>query len=130
MTHYHTGFPSGSEGKEPACTVGDPHLIPGLGRSPREGNGNPLQYSCLKNPMHSGAWQATIHGVTKSRTWMSNFTFIIIHPGMWKECWSISWETLVLISGQIIFDCTTSLNLNLPSDEEFGWGNPKVSMRG
>ena len=68
MTHYHTGFPSGSEGKEPACNVGDPRSIPGLGRSPREGNGNPLQYSCLKNPMDSGAWQATIHGVTKSRT--------------------------------------------------------------
>ena len=131
MTHYHTGFPSGSEGKEPACNVGYPRSIPGLGRSPREGNGNPLQYSCLKNPMDSGAWQATIHGVTKSRTWMNNFTFIIIHPGRWKECWIISWETLVLISGQIIFDCTTSLKLNLPSDEvksldeatqKFPWG--------
>ena len=47
-------------------------LIPGLGRSPREGNGNPLHYSCLENPMDRGAWQASIHGVTKSQTWLSN----------------------------------------------------------
>ena len=131
MTHYYTGFPSGSESKEPACNVGDPGSIPGLGRSPGEGNGNPLQYSCLKNPMDSRAWQNTVHGVTKRRTWLSNFTFIIIHPGMWRECWIISWETLVLISAQIIFDCTTSLGLNLPSYEvksldevtqNFPWG--------
>ena len=48
--------------------------IPWLGRSPREGNGNPLQYSCLENPMDGGAWQATVHGVTKSRIRLSNFT--------------------------------------------------------
>ena len=56
---------SGSEGKEPACSEGDPGSIPGLGRSPREGNGNPLQYSCLGKPMHRKAWWATVHGVTK-----------------------------------------------------------------
>ena len=66
MTHYYTGFPSGSESKEPACNVGDPGSIPGLGRSPGEGNGNPLQYSCLGNPMDRGAWQATVHGVAES----------------------------------------------------------------
>ena len=48
--------------------------IPGSGRSPRGGNGNPLQYSCLENPMDRGAWWATIHGATKSRTWLSNWT--------------------------------------------------------
>ena len=53
---------------ESACNVGDPGSIPGLGRSPGEGNGNSLQYSCLENPMDGGAWQATVHGVTKS--WM------------------------------------------------------------
>ena len=46
--------------------------IPGLGRSPGEGNGNPLQYSCLGNPMDGGAWRATVHGVTKSQTRLSN----------------------------------------------------------
>ena len=49
------GFPGGSDGKEPACNAGDPCLIPGSGRCPEEGNGNPLQYSCLENPMDRGA---------------------------------------------------------------------------
>ena len=49
-------------------------MIPGLGRSPGEGNGNPLQYSCLENPMDRGAWWATVHGVAKSRTQLSDFT--------------------------------------------------------
>ena len=52
----------------------DPGSIPGWRRSPREGNGNPFQYSCLENPTDKGAWQATIHGFTKSRTPLSNFT--------------------------------------------------------
>ena len=58
----------GSDGKGSACNVGDLGLIPGSGRSPGEGNGNPLQYSCLENPMDGGGWQATVHGVTKSWT--------------------------------------------------------------
>ena len=52
-------------GKESACNVRDLGSIPGLGRSPREGNGNPLQHSCLGNPMDRGDWQATVHGVAK-----------------------------------------------------------------
>ena len=59
---------SGSVGKESACNAGDPGSIPGLRRLPGEGNGNPLQYSCLKNSVDRGAWQATDHGVTKSQT--------------------------------------------------------------
>ena len=58
------GFPGGSEVKASACNAGDLGLIPGSGRSPGEGNGNPLQYSCLENPMDGGAWWATVHGVT------------------------------------------------------------------
>ena len=65
------GFPGGSEVKASACNAGDLGLIPGSGRSPREGNGNPLQYSCLENPMDGGAWWDTVHGVTKSRTRLS-----------------------------------------------------------
>ena len=61
------GFPGGSEDKTSACNAGDPGSIPGLGRYPGEGNGNPLQYSCLENPMDRGAWRATVHRVTKSR---------------------------------------------------------------
>ena len=66
------GFHSGSVGKESARTAGNPGLIPGSGRSPGEGNGNPLQYSYLENSMDRGAWQATVHGVTRSRTRLSN----------------------------------------------------------
>ena len=69
------GFPGGSEIKASACNAGDLGLIPGSGRSPGEGNGNPIQYSCLENPMDGGAWWATlVHGVAKSRTQLSDFT--------------------------------------------------------
>ena len=57
-----------------ACNAGDRGSIPGSGRSPREGNGNPLQYSCLENSMDGGAWRATVHGVAKSQTQLSDFT--------------------------------------------------------
>ena len=59
------GFPDGSVVKNPPANTGDTDLIPELGRSLPEQNGNPLQYSCLGNPMDRGAWQATVHGVTK-----------------------------------------------------------------
>ena len=59
------GFPCSSVSKESACNAGDLGSIPGSGRSPGEGNGNPVQYSCLKNPMDRGAWRATAHGVTR-----------------------------------------------------------------
>ena len=59
------GFPGGPSGKEPACKAGDRSLIPGLGRSLGEGNGNPLQYSCLENSTDRGAWWATVRGVAK-----------------------------------------------------------------
>ena len=62
------GFPGGSEVKASACNAGDLGSIPGLGRSTGEGNGNPLKYSCLENPMDGGAWWATVHGVAKSQT--------------------------------------------------------------
>ena len=93
------GFPGGSEGKESARSVRDLGSIPGLGRSPGEGNGNPLQYSCLENPMDGGAWWAIVHRVTKSWTRLSDFTFTFIYiyaswvaqlvknlPAMW-ETW-------------------------------------------
>ena len=62
------GFPGGSDGKESACNVETPGSIPGSGRSPGEGNGNPLQYSSLENSMDRGAWKATVHRVSKSQT--------------------------------------------------------------
>ena len=68
------GFPGGSDNKETICNAGDLGLIPGSGISPGEGNGNPLQYSCLRNPMDRGACQATVHGVTESQTQLTCFT--------------------------------------------------------
>ena len=67
------GFPGGSEVKVSACIVGDLSSIPGSGRSPEERNGNPLQYSCLENPMEGGAWWTTVREVTKSQTQLSDF---------------------------------------------------------
>ena len=69
-------FPGGSDGKESACRAGDPGWILGLGRSPGEGNSNPLQYSCLGNLMDRSAWQATALRVTKSRTRLTFFHFL------------------------------------------------------
>ena len=66
------GFLGGSESKESTCNAGDLGSIPGLGRSPGVGHGNPLQYSCLENHIDRGAWQATVHGVTKSQTRLSD----------------------------------------------------------
>ena len=69
-------FPGGSDGKESTCNAGDLGLIPGSERSPGEGNGHSLQYSCLENPIDRGAWWSTVHGVTKSQTErLTIFTF-------------------------------------------------------
>ena len=67
----HMGFPDSSTGKE-SCNAGDLGSSPGLGRSPGQGDGNPLQCSCLENSMNRGAWWATVHGVTKSWIQLSN----------------------------------------------------------
>ena len=66
------GFLDGSDSKESACDAGDLGLIFGSGRSPGEGNGNSLQYSCLENSTDRGPWWATVHGVAKSQTWLSD----------------------------------------------------------
>ena len=66
------GFPGGSDGKESTCNTGDPDSIPGSGRFTGEGNGYPLQYSSLENSMDKGAWWATVLGVAKSQTGLSN----------------------------------------------------------
>ena len=88
MPHY-------NHGKEPTYNVGDIRdtgSIPGLGRSPGGGHGNPLQYSCLGNPMDRGAWQSTVHGIAKSQAWLSHKTttaksnsVISFSLGYWKD---------------------------------------------
>ena len=74
-TLFYRGFPGSSAGKESVCNERDLGLIPGSGRSPGKGNSYSLQYSCLENPMDRGGWQATVHGVTKSWTQLSNWHF-------------------------------------------------------
>ena len=101
-------FPGGSEGKVSAYNVGDPGSIPGLGRFPGEGNGYPLQYSCLENPMDREAWQATVHGVTKSLTVLSDFTFFR------KNAWH--W---VLYTIQTLAVKRPSVGLNCKIDVDF-----------
>ena len=66
------GFPGSSDGKESDCSAGEPGLIPRLGTSPGEGNANALQHCCLENSKDRGAWQASVHGVTKSQTQLRN----------------------------------------------------------
>ena len=74
------GFPRSSVGKESTCNAGDLGSMPGLGRSPGEGNGNPFQYPCLENSVDRGVWQAIVHGVAKSQTWLSEkHTFFNSH---------------------------------------------------
>ena len=78
------GFPGGSDSKASAHNVGDLGSIPGLERSPGEGNGN--QYSCLENSMDGGAWLATVHGVAKSQTRLGNFTFTSLYTFILIQC--------------------------------------------
>ena len=77
-------FPGGPDGKASAYNAGDLSSIPGSGRSPGEGNGNPLQYSCLENPMDGASWWATVHGVAKSWTRLSHFTYYCQLPFQMK----------------------------------------------
>ena len=76
--YYITGFPGGSDGEESAGSAGDLGLVPGSGRCPGEGNGNPLQYSCLENSMEREAWQATVHSVTESNR-IEQLTHVHMH---------------------------------------------------
>ena len=85
--YYHFNFLGGSDGNESVCNAGDLGSIPGLGRSPGEGKGYPLQHSCLKNPMDGANWRATAYGVAKSQTRLSDFHFITLSLIFWR--WNI-----------------------------------------
>ena len=85
MSQFLRGFPGDSDSKESACTAGDPGLIPGLERSPGKGIGCPLQYSCLENPMDTGAWQATVHGVAKNRTLATDTFTVFVDQESWQD---------------------------------------------
>ena len=78
---FQGSFPGGSVVKNPPASVGDMGSVPGLGRSPGGGHGNPLKYSCLGNPMDRGAWRATVHGVTKDQTQQLNNNNLVREGG-------------------------------------------------
>ena len=103
------GFPGDSDSKESACSVGDPGSIPGPGRSPGEGNSNPLQYSCLENPMDRGTWQATVHGVAKAQTRLSDFIFFLSFL-LWVKKPSVLKSTV--ISGFLVLELAEMLTLD------------------
>ena len=86
----------GSDGKESGCNAGDPGLISGSRRSPGEGNGNPLQYSCLENPMDRGAWRATVHGITR----VGHDLVTKPPPGTLWGCRGRTWNRGVACKGQ------------------------------
>ena len=88
--HISRDFSGGSDGKASAYNAGDLGSIPGLRRSSGEGNGNPLQYSCLENPVDGRAWLATVHGVAKSQTRLSNFTLPYLHTTLFYGSFLLS----------------------------------------
>ena len=91
-------FPGGADGKASAYKAGDPGSIPESGSSPGEGNGNPLQYSCLENPMDGGAWRATFRGVSESQTQLSDCTFFSLSA--WSVILLLVLKCMVACSGQ------------------------------
>ena len=98
------GFPGGSDGKESTCNVGGLGLIPGLGRSPGEGHGNPLPYSCLENPMVRGPWRATVvHGISKSQMQLKQ---LCMHTYSESFCCIPKTNTILLINYSSILKIT------------------------
>ena len=88
FSYLKSAFLGGASSKEPACQcrdIRDSGSVPGLGRSPEGGHGNPIQYSWLENPMDRGAWRAAVHGVAQSRTRLSDFTFTFHFHALEKE---------------------------------------------
>ena len=108
------GFLGSSAGKESACNAGNLGSILGLGRCPGEGNGNPLQYSCLENPMAREAWRATVHGVARVRhnwgtntlTWTSSISWLFKASGKRLYMWLYTYLS-TLLKIPLIFDGST-----------------------
>ena len=120
---FNWGFPGGSDGKESVCNIGDLGSIPGSGRSPGEGNGYPLQCSCLENSMHRGAWRTTVHGVTESDAteWLTfSLSHFLIIP-MTREHLSLQWkgEAKLLTIDSIVLDNYLTISSHLSTGKSF-----------
>ena len=114
-----TQFPGGSDGKASAYKAGDLGSIPGSGRSPGEGNGYPLQCSCLENPMDGGAWWTTVHGVAKSRTRLSDFTTFTMPVSSTRVC------VCVLVTQSCLTLCGP-MDCSLPGSSDHGILQAKI----
>ena len=106
-----------SAGKESAYNAGNPCSIPGLGRFPEEEHGYPLQDSCLENPHGRGAWQAAVHGVTKSWTWLGNLAHT---HGLKKGVWLPRWQTVTLVLCPFSYSRTTFARIPFPAWFQIG----------
>ena len=128
------GFPGDSDGKESACNTGVPSSIPGSGRSPGEGNGNPLQYSCLENSLGRGAWLATVHEVAKSQTWLRDRHFHyffsptnleLLAPHAWME---LMYQTAYFYPWcHLIFIQTDEMSIILEFYRHWNWSSERLS---
>ena len=117
-------FPYSPNGKESSCKTGNPGWIPGSGRSPGEGNGNPLRYSWLENPMDRGAWWAIVHGVTKSQTWgwvLTSLTSVF----WWLFCFSALCSSTEGRS-PFSFQCTVQTKQSGDREEKRNTGDVKA----
>ena len=128
------GFPGDSGGKESACNTGDPSSIPGSGRSPGEGNGNPLHYSCLENSMGRGAWLATVHEVAKSRTWLRDKHFrYFFFPTNLELLATHAWMELMYQTAyfylwcHLIFIQTDEVSIILEFYRHWSWSSERLS---
>ena len=114
-------LPGSSDGEESACNAGDPGLIPGSGRSPGEGSGSPLQYSCLENPMGRGASWATVRGIAKSRTRLSDQRFDLMTSPVFARVVSYGGPSFLFLPALAVSVCMfSSANyIHIAVDESF-----------
>ena len=119
----------GSALKNPPANAGDSGLVPGFGRSPGEQNGNPLQYSCLENPMEGGAWWATVHGIAKSRTRLSDKLLLRKRWGVgWRFRWINYWPSDGIIEAE--WQCCEEAPYTLLFSFKCDWKFPILEMLG
>ena len=128
LTTHYRGFPQWLSGKDSACNAGaagDTGSILGSGRSPEEGHGNPLQYSCLENPMDRGAWRATVHGVTQSQTRLKRLS---THARTHYRAWSIRTGTVSTDTMRVILFHLGDLPVHTLYCISIGWSFYQASL--